>query len=224
LLHPGYRGPTVRFINPLILFLALAACSSKGLLGPPAAVRPAGPGRLGDRTLNDQLEPIRVNHRLPALAAVTFGPDGMIESGAVGVRALGHPDLVGPDDQWHIGSLTKSMTATVAAILIEQGRIDWKTAIAQVFPDLPMRSEYKPVTLTDLLTNSSGMTPDATSAPSWGSLGGTTLSLREQRRRLAEEYLAMKPSPPVGVFNYSNAGYIVEGAMLEEGPVSHGRA
>jgi CubicO group peptidase (beta-lactamase class C family) len=202
------------------LFLLLTAfagsCASQGLLGPPPAAQPVDVGRLGDGQLNDQLELIRGNHRLPALAAVMFGPDGVLESGFVGVRALGHPDLIGADDQWHIGSLTKSMTATVAAILIEQGQIGWKTTIAEVLPGIPMRPEYRSVTLTDLLTNSAGMATDATRAPSWGSLASSNLSLSDQRQLLAREYLAMAPVSSVGTFNYSNAGYIVAGTMLEK--------
>jgi CubicO group peptidase (beta-lactamase class C family) len=201
-----------------VLFLLAFAggCSSEGLLGPPPATHPTDVGHVGDGQLNDLLELIRGDHRLPALAAVTFGPDGVLESGFVGVRALGHPDLIAADDQWHIGSLTKSMTATVAAILIEAGKIDWKTTIADVLTDIPMRPEYRAVTLTDLLTNSAGLTTDATRAPSWSSLASSTLSLSAQRRQLAREYLAMAPVSAVGTFNYSNAGYVVAGAMLEQ--------
>ena len=190
-------------------------CGSEGLLGPPPAVEPAQIGVVGDGTLDDQLELIRGNHRLPALAAATFGPDTIFEHGFVGVRALGHDDLVAGDDQWHVGSLTKSMTATVAATLIERGAIRWDETLPEAFPDVTMQPQYRSVRLSDLLTNSSGMTPDATSAPSWRGLSDRTLPLPEQRRRLTQEYLAMEPASPVGTFDYSNAGYIVAGAMLE---------
>lgn len=191
------------------------SCASEGLLGPPPSVEPAVVGSVGDGTLGDQLELIRGNHRLPALAAATFTPTALLEYGFVGVRALGHPDPVDGDDQWHIGSLTKSMTATVAAVLVDEGTIAWDTTIAQSLPDLPMQPQYRTARLRDLLTNSSGMTADATSAPSWKTLHSTSLSLPQQRHLLAGEYLGMKPVSNVGVFSYSNAGYIVAGAMLE---------
>ena len=200
-----------------MLGLALAAgCGSEGMLGAPPAVHPTDVGRAGDGALADQLELIRGTHRLPALAAVTFSPDGVVEMGVSGVRALGHTELVTADDEWHVGSLTKSMTATLAAILVEEGRLGWRTTVGDIFPDLPRRAEYDAVTLTDLLTNSSGMTGDATSAPSWGGLATSAQSLRAQRRQLTKEYLAMAPSSVRGTFSYSNAGYIVAGAMLEE--------
>ncbi|MBW8886341.1 MAG: beta-lactamase family protein [Fibrobacteres bacterium] len=200
----------------LVALPFIAGCASEGLLGPPPSAHPNGIGRIGDGTLADQLELIRGNHRLPALAAVIFGPDTIFESASVGVRALGHDERIGPDDLWHIGSLTKSMTATVAAILIEQGRINWYTTLAEAFPDLPMRPEYRSVTLKDLLTNSSGMVADATRAPSWNSQSGSTQTITEQRLQLAKEYLSMKPDSPVGTYNYSNAGYIIAGTMLEK--------
>lgn len=216
---PGARRPcrikAHRGVQWLLLIGMAWSCSSEGLLGPPPATTPAQVGLVGDGTLTDLLEFIRGSHRLPALARATFGPDAVLESGYVGVRALGHPDPIAEADQWHVGSLTKSMTATVAATMVDDGTIGWDSTIGQVLSDLPARPEYGSVRLRDLLTNSSGMTPDATTAPSWGSLATTALSLVEQRRLLAQEYLAMKPASPVGTFNYSNAGYIVAGVMLE---------
>jgi CubicO group peptidase (beta-lactamase class C family) len=198
-----------------VLSCASGACASEGLLGPPPADQPPQVGVVGDGTLDGQLELIRGNHRLPALAAATFGPEAILETGFTGVRALGHPEPIASDDAWHVGSLTKSMTATVAATLVEEGTIAWDTTLPQSFPDLSMQPQYRTVRLRDLLTNSSGMTPDATSAPSWASLSGSTLSLPQQRRQLAQELLSMKPVSAVGTYTYSNAGYIVAGAMLE---------
>jgi CubicO group peptidase (beta-lactamase class C family) len=199
----------------VLIFCAAGACGSEGLLGPPPATQPPQGGRVGDGTLDKQLELIRGNHRLPALAVATFGPDAILEDGFAGVRALGYPEPIASDDQWHVGSLTKSMTATVAAMLVEEGTIGWDTVLPESFPDLSMQPQYLTVRLRDLLTNSSGMTSDATSAPSWASLSASTLSLPQQRRELAREFLNIRPVSAVGTYNYSNAGYIVAGAMLE---------
>jgi CubicO group peptidase (beta-lactamase class C family) len=39
------------------------------------------------------------------------------------------------NDVFHIGSCTKSMTATLTAMLIEEGKLRWDTTIADVFPE-----------------------------------------------------------------------------------------
>jgi len=43
--------------------------------------------------------------------------------------------IVTTNDQFHIGSCTKSMTATLAAMFIEEGKLRWDTTIAEVFPE-----------------------------------------------------------------------------------------
>src|SRR4051812_6907251 len=82
------------------------------------------------------LENLRRRHRLPALAAASVENGEIVEIGATGFRKFGEDEQVTNDDQWHLGSCTKSMTSTLAAILVEQGKISWTTTIADVFPEL----------------------------------------------------------------------------------------
>ena len=67
-------------------------------------------------------------------------------------------EAVTVNDKFHIGSVTKSMTATVAAMLIERGKISWTTTIGDSFPDLgdQLHPDYRPVTLEQLLAPRSG--------------------------------------------------------------------
>jgi CubicO group peptidase (beta-lactamase class C family) len=56
--------------------------------------------------------------------------------GAVGVRKYGTDTPVTINDQFHLGSDTKAMTATMLATLVEEGKLSWGTRLEQVFPDL----------------------------------------------------------------------------------------
>ena len=56
----------------------------------------------------------------PALAGGVLTRDGLIWSGARGVRRAGSDDAVASGDRWHLGSNTKAMTAAVFARLVEQ--------------------------------------------------------------------------------------------------------
>ena len=76
-------------------------------------------GDARDARLPDILERVRREHDLPALAAVSVASTGMVELGAVGLRAVGFRERVTTNDQWHLGSITKTMTATVAARLVD---------------------------------------------------------------------------------------------------------
>ena len=72
-----------------------------------------------------QLELIRRRNDLPALAAAAVQGGRIVELGATGVKEMGDPTQVTEDDScWHIGSCTKSMTSTIAAMLIDQGYLD----------------------------------------------------------------------------------------------------
>src|SRR6266849_4184989 len=113
----------------------------------------------GPDDLASLLAPIRQQYNVPALAAA-FARDGTVTAiGAVGVRRRGSPELVQTSDLFHIGSNTKSMTATMIATLVEDGTLTWHTTIADAFPDfldaiLPV---YYPVDLITLLSHRSGI-------------------------------------------------------------------
>src|SRR6266481_3501512 len=79
--------------------------------------------------VSQMLENIRVKHKLPALAAAVVVDGKIVVTNAVGFRKNGGTEKVTVDDKFHLGSVTKSMTATVAAILVEQGKISWTTTI-----------------------------------------------------------------------------------------------
>ena len=63
---------------------------------------------------------------LPALAAAVIKNGEIIASGAVGTRRAGTNSPVTIDDRFHIGSDTKAMTALIAAMLVEGGKIRWR--------------------------------------------------------------------------------------------------
>src|SRR5882762_5480371 len=64
-----------------------------------------------------KLEGIRKERGLPALAAAAIRHGKLVVNAATGVRKLGSDEEVTTDDLWHLGSCTKSMTATLAGML-----------------------------------------------------------------------------------------------------------
>ena len=151
----------------LLLIVTLVGCDSSDPLSD------IDLGVASDGNLNRVLEPIRDDHGLPSLAAVLVRGGQIVETGAVGVRAAGSSVLVTTSDRWHLGSITKAMTATLAAVLVEQGVIEWSTTVEEIFPDLVgnIRSEYVDVRLDELLYHTAGLPKDVTKIPSWPSLG-----------------------------------------------------
>src|SRR5688572_7443904 len=82
--------------------------------------------------LSAVLEKLRVQHEVPGLAAAAFINGKVVDATAVGVRKAGDSTPVTVEDRWHIGSCTKAMTATLAAMYVEEGRLRWDTTVGEV--------------------------------------------------------------------------------------------
>jgi CubicO group peptidase (beta-lactamase class C family) len=167
--------------------------------------------------IGSDLAQIRRQFGVPALAAVVFTSGEILAEGADGERRAGSGARVTLSDKFHVGSITKSMTATLAATLVEKGDLDWRTTLGDAVPDIPMHADVRAITLEQLLRHRSGLTRD--------SPGRLFERLRlagerphNQRERLARELLKNAPkSKPDSTFEYSNAGYTFAGFMLEQG-------
>ncbi|HEX4122561.1 MAG TPA: serine hydrolase domain-containing protein [Verrucomicrobiae bacterium] len=164
------------------------------------------------------LEVLRKRCKLPALAVVVVKDGKICDRAAVGVRKLGDPASVTTNDLFHIGSDTKSMTATLTAILIEEGKLRWNTTIASVFPQLrgKMDTHYETVTVEQLLTHRGGV-PGASPAAAWKRAWEQQGTPMQQRYEFIRAVLAQPPKAVPGKkYIYSNQGYAVVGAMLEK--------
>ncbi len=195
------------------LFLALA--------GAPAPAQEGGPGReLAARPAREDLsallEPIRSEHGLPALGALILRGREVVALGVAGVRKQGDPTPVTTGDLWHIGSCTKSMTATLLARLVEQGKVAWDTSVAEVFEEVApeLDSFWADVTLEHLLRHRGGVTRDFPAAL-WSKARLAQGSTRELRLELVRALIAEPPEQEPGRFLYSNAGYTIAGTMAE---------
>lgn len=92
------------------------------LLGAAALSAIAAPGASPQDSAG-VIETLRRKHELPALAMVVVKDGKICDRAAAGLRKLGDKARVTTTDLFHIGSCTKSMTATLAAILIEEGKL-----------------------------------------------------------------------------------------------------
>ena len=134
-----------------------------------------------ETNLSEMLETIRAKHKLPSLAAAVVVDGKVVATNAAGVRRYGTAVKVTPEDKFHIGSDTKSMTATVAGMLVEKGKISWTTTIAESFPEFVnnIHSDYRSATLEQLLANRGGVPgkpPSAVWMKAWQATGQPTVS------------------------------------------------
>ena len=189
--------------------LLIVLCASLAIAGkPPQAGR-------GDALIADALDAIRLEHPVPALAGAILTGDGVVAIGASGVRKAGADVAVTILDQWHLGSDTKAMTAALIAVLVERGKLEWTTTLEQVFPDLAagFPPEMRRVSLLHLLSHRAGLPADLP----WFALAKPDRSLREQRLEAVKMLARAKLlSEPGTAYLYSNLGYVVAGAVVEQ--------
>ena len=104
------------------------------------------------------LEAFRARHQTPGMVALVLRGDRIVATGAVGVRREHSAERVTLEDVFHLGSCTKAMTATLAAMIVEEGRIGWETTIGAVFGNTVknMDRSWRDVTLRQTLAHRAG--------------------------------------------------------------------
>lgn len=201
-------------------FLKFAMAGTTAMLAPALLSSRRSAVSAAPEPLDALLEPIRAAHGIPALAGAFVRGSDLVALGAVGVRVLGMPEHVQPADRFHLGSCTKSMTATLLAVLVEAGKLTWEATVGDVFADLRLKIHpgYHRVTLRQLLSHRGGLpddrTPDPTIQPQVRALSGPII---QQRRDYVALVLARAPASEPGTrMVYSNAGYVIAGAFAEQ--------
>jgi len=175
------------------------------------------------RDVSDRLQKVIARYHIPGMAAVVVYECDIVASGAAGVRERHGSDKVTLSDQFHLGSETKAMTATLCAMLVEEGKLHWDITLGDAFPDLNacIRPEYRQITLKQLLTHRSGFRSEVLGDPEVmqnqndfeETFPGTPLA---SRRACVKYLLAREPAGSDDKeFIYSNANYVVAGHMAE---------
>lgn len=152
----------------------------------------------------------------PGLSIAVAAREGAPRVWVLGVRRLGRPAPVEAGDPFHLASITKPLSATLIAGLVESGAMTWDETPAQVWPDQAEKMDARAarVTLRQLLEHRSGLAAytdlgEIAAAPRFPGDG------RGQRAAFARWLLARRPSFKAGDFHYSNAGYGIAAAMAE---------
>jgi len=175
----------------------------------------------GDANFAELLNSIRLEERLPGLAAGIIIDGKLHSAAAVGVREVGTDNWLTVNDKFLIGSCTKAFTATTAAILVEEGRLSWQTTIRDAFPDLNMLPEYENITIQQLLSHRAGLPTNLKEGTTWLTDYGFDKKRGSTPEILRLQYLEKTVqnkliSPPGKVIHYSNSGYLLAGAILEK--------
>src|SRR5262245_19285762 len=147
----------------LLILLALPLCQSSKTSAEP-------------RRVDELTRPIVEKHDVPGMVAALIEGDRVTAIGAAGVRKRGGKKKITVDDEFHIGSDTKAMTATLIGMLVEEGKLKWTSTLAEVFPELAeaMHPDWQRVTVEQLLTHRAGAPGHLEKEPIWARLWAFT--------------------------------------------------
>jgi len=116
------------------------------------------------------------------------------------------------DTRFNLASITKMFTAVAVAQLVEQDKLAYDDPVGKLLPDYPNKEVAQRVTLRHLLSHTSGMI-GARAQVEKGGGAANPRTIDAMVQAFAKEPLS---SPPGQQFDYSNAGFILLGAIIEK--------
>ena len=134
---------------------------------------------------------------------------GREESAYFGVTSVADPLPVDEGTLFQIGSVTKTMVATVAMRLVEQGAVDLDVPIRTYLPDLRLADEAAAgaVTLRHVLTHSGGWLGDYFDDTGRGD---------DALSKIVAKLVILPQLTPVGTeWHYGNSGFYIAGRVIE---------
>ncbi len=165
--------------------------------------------------LETRMARLRNEAGLTAVAAAVMTGRQLVAVAASGERRRGSGIPVTAGDRWHVGSITKSMTATLLAVLEDDGQLSLDDTLPALLPDVAIAEGWSGCTLHHLLTHTGGARANFPYRVQnvWPD---TAEELVRARRRHVADVLARKPRYPSGKrHEYSNVGYTIAGHIAE---------
>jgi D-alanyl-D-alanine carboxypeptidase len=156
------------------------------------------------RALLARLADVQRQGRLPSVVASVVRDGAVSWTGVRGDQAGG--PAPGPDLQYRIGSLTKTLTAVRVLQLVGAGLLSLERRLGEVLGEVG----YADRTLRELLTHSSGMQSEP-AGPWWERSPGVSW---DDLAAANDGSLAVLP--PGQQFHYSNLGFALLGRVVEE--------
>lgn len=204
----------------IVIVVALVGCKehkdaplTKAEPKPAAGDAAVADATTAPKSLAEELEAIRVEQKLPAIAAAVWRDGKLVEMEAVGVRSMGDPtNKVTTKDYWHLGSNTKAMTAMLIGIHVDRGTLNWDDTLDKFFKKID--PGYAKVTIDQLIRHEGGA-PSEPPADLWKQLWVDGYK-PDARATFVQGILATPPAQKPGTFAYSNTGYMIAGVVLEK--------
>lgn len=199
----------------IVAVLSAAGCAAPAPSAGPTATASATPTEAAipadtAAALQAVLDDTRDENGFPGVVARVITPDG-VWTGASGTSAPGGDAAPAPDDHARVGSLTKTMTATILLQLVGEGLVSLDDPISKYVADSPNGT----ATLRQLADMTSGI-PSYSLDPTWQAdyFGDPSAVFTTQQLLDYAKELPLVGAPGE-VWQYSNTNYVLLGMVIE---------
>ncbi len=172
------------------------------------------------KELREEAESIREARGVPGMVYAVFSKDSIIEFQTLGYRVFKAKDPIQKNDRFNIGTNSAAFTAFIAAMLVDEGRINWTTPLLKIYPEFSKKTlpVYKSITLQDLVSSRSRIPPFMT-IDDWFKIPNYPGTIAAKRKAFTYWMLQHKPN----MENFGNkkivfslAGYVMAASMMEK--------
>lgn len=146
--------------------------------------------------------------QIPGMITVVYHQDSLVFSQTYGFRNLEKELPVDPLTVFNLGSATKPFIGIAMAMLVEQGKIDWKDKVIDHYPSFKLSDSCttKDARIKDLFLHNLGI---AANDLLW------TLDSTSTEEMLERYALSEKIHPIRAGFEYNNMLYVIAGEVIQ---------
>ena len=177
-------------------------------------------------SLKIKMDRVIKEYNIPGVSMIIANSEEILFAESAGVKNLDTKDPLTPSDNIHLGSCSKAITGYLAGVFVEKGLINWNSTVVDVYPELKdsIRIDYHNATLNDMLSHHAGVIPFPELQDFFDyedEYVTVKQDLKGVRYNFVKYVLDQQPVKLDSVngkedFIYSNAGYVVASAMLEQ--------
>lgn len=158
--------------------------------------------------IDDYVRREMASRGVPGLALAVVRADRVVKEAAYGVADLESRMPATTKTVFALASATKPFAGVGVALLVDDGKLSFDSAIGAILPDLP--ASWRAITVRQLMNHTSGL-PDVFADPAAG-----TMRAEGRDALLAALYQTPVDSPPGTVWAYDQTGYLLTGMIVEK--------
>ncbi|MBQ0006573.1 MAG: serine hydrolase [Alistipes sp.] len=167
-----------------------------------------------DSTVTDALrhysQKVLSDWKIPGMSVSVVKDGELIFNEGFGVKRQGESDRVDEHTLFHVGSISKSFTATVMASVVDDGLLKWDDRVKDILPDFDWADDEveQQMLVKDLFTHATGLCPQ---------VGTYIANLGYDRNDIYQMFKYMKPIYPFrSQFGYNNITFIIAARIIEK--------